>query len=90
MNLQDALYGRIVMLCKERSISFYELSYRAAVPVTTLKHILDKSTKNPGIFTVNRICDGLDMKLADFLISRFLQKLQKNPQALPYMVIKLL
>ena len=58
--------NRINDLCKKRGISYYALSYKSAVPLTTLLHIVDGSTKNPGILTVIKICEGLDISLKDF------------------------
>ena len=63
---QKILANRINDLCKKRGISYYALSYKSAVPLTTLLHIVDGSTKNPGILTIIRICDGLEISLKDF------------------------
>ena len=66
MNVQKKLSQRIQRLCKNQGISFYTLSYKAAVPMTTLMHIINCSTKNPGIFTIIKICNGLNMTIKDF------------------------
>ncbi len=66
MEKQNILADRIKNLCEERGISYYALSYKSEVPLTTLLHIVDGSTKNPGIFTVFKICGGLDVTLRDF------------------------
>ena len=52
MKTQDMLVDRINNLCKEKNMSYYTLSYRSTVPLTTLMHIMDKSTLNPGIITL--------------------------------------
>lgn len=66
MKEQRILVGRIEYLCKERGISYYVLSYRSTVPMPTLMHILNFSTRNPGIFTLGKICSGLGISLKDF------------------------
>ncbi|MCI8831113.1 MAG: helix-turn-helix domain-containing protein [Lachnospiraceae bacterium] len=66
MEEQKILAKRIEFLCKEKNLSYYELSYKAAVPLTTLMHIMDGSTKNPGLFTISKICGGLRISLKDF------------------------
>lgn len=66
MSAQKILVKRIKYLCKERGISYYALSYRSTVPLQTLMHILDYSTRNPGIFTLAKICNGLGITLKDF------------------------
>lgn len=47
-------------------MSYYALSYESAVPITTLMHIVDKTTKNPGVLTIGKLCDGLGITLKDF------------------------
>ncbi|MBQ8626357.1 MAG: helix-turn-helix transcriptional regulator, partial [Agathobacter sp.] len=49
-----------------KGMSYYTLSYRSTVPLTTLLHILDGSTKNPGILTIIKLCDGLGISLQEF------------------------
>lgn len=66
MKAQDVLVERINNLCKERQMSYYALSYKAAVPMTTLMHIVDKSTANPGVLTISKLCDGLEITLKEF------------------------
>ena len=66
MEEQKRLAKRINFLCQKQSISYYTLSYRSAVPMTTLMHIMDGSTKNPGLFTIVKICNGLNMTVKDF------------------------
>lgn len=66
MEEQKKLAKRIDYLCRIQGISYYRLSYLSAVPMTTLMHIMDCSTKNPGIFTIIKICNGLNMTVKDF------------------------
>ena len=69
MGAKDKLANRIKYLCKKNRISYYTLSYKSAVPMTTLMHIINCSTKNPGIFTILKICNGLDITIRDFFDS---------------------
>ena len=64
--VQEILVARINELCKERDMSFYTLSYKSTIPLTTLIHIMEGNTKNPGIFTIMKICDGLGVTLQEF------------------------
>jgi len=63
---QKVLADRINTFCKQKDISYYSLSYKSTVPLTTLLHIVDGSTKNPGIFTIIKICEGLGVTLKEF------------------------
>lgn len=69
MEGKDKLANRIKYLCKKNQISYYTLSYKSTVPMTTLMHIINCSTKNPGIFTLIKICNGLDITIKDFFDS---------------------
>lgn len=66
MDEQKKVVKRINYLCQKQGISYYQLSYRSAVPITTLMHIIDCTTKNPGIFTIIKICNGLNITIKDF------------------------
>ena len=63
---QDTAVERINNLCKEKRMSYYALSYASAVPMTTLMHIVDKTTVNPGVITLSKLCDGLGITLKEF------------------------
>lgn len=77
-NQQKILINRINDLCKRQGISYYSLSYKSAVPLTTLLHIVDGSTKNPGIITIIKLCDGLGVSVKDFFDTEEFRKLQNE------------
>ena len=58
--------NRIYQLSKERAITPNALSYSAGISQSTVKSILNGESKNPGIVTIKKICDGLDITLIDF------------------------
>ncbi len=66
MKAQELLVERINYFCKEKRMSYYALSYESAVPMTTLMHIIDKSTVNPGILTLGKLCEGFGITLQEF------------------------
>lgn len=63
---QEVLINRIGTLCKDRNLTLYKLSYKSTVPMTTLSHIMDGTTENPGIFTLFKICVGLEISVEEF------------------------
>lgn len=69
MQEQKILSKRIANLCKQKGISYYLLSYKSTVPITTLMHIVNCSTKNPGIFTIIKLCNGLNISIKEFFDS---------------------
>lgn len=58
--------ARILSLCEERSITPNGLSYISAVPQATIKSILNGESRNPGIVTIKKICDGFGISLGTF------------------------
>jgi len=63
---QKILIDRINQLCKDRGLSYYTLSHKTGVPLSTLMHIMDGTVKNPGIFTIVRLCAGMNVALPEF------------------------
>lgn len=63
---QQIIRERIVLLCEEQALSYYTLAYRASMPLTSLMNILDGASTNPGVYNIMKICDGLDMTMAEF------------------------
>lgn len=66
MKMQEAVVIRIKMLCKERQISVNRLATISAVAPSTMKNIIKGNSRNPGVVTVAKICDGLEIPVADF------------------------
>ena len=65
MNSSEAVIKRINDLCFEKRMSYYALAYRSAIPKSTLMNIMNGT--NPTISTLNKICNGLEMNLMEFL-----------------------
>ena len=57
---------RILELCQERNITPNGLSYLAGVSQSTIKSILNGESKNPGVVTLKKLCDGFEITLAEF------------------------
>lgn len=66
MGIYDVVVKRIYELCKERNITPNALSYLSGISQSTIKSILNGESKNPGIVTIKKICDGLDITIVDF------------------------
>ncbi len=66
MCIHEFVVNRIYQLCRERDITPNALSYLAGVSQSTIKSILNGESKNPGISTLKKICDGLDITLIQF------------------------
>ena len=66
MNTQETVARRIRQLCRERGLTPNGISNLAAVPQSTVKSILNGESKNPGIVSIKKLCDGLDITLGEF------------------------
>ena len=63
---QKILSNRIEKIRKIKKLRNYTVARYGDVPVSTLMHITKGDTKNPGIFTVLRICEGLGVTPSEF------------------------
>ena len=66
MNAKDAVARRIQVLCAQRSITVNELANRCGVTPSTIYSMLNQKSKNPGVVSVQKICDGLDISVRPF------------------------
>ncbi len=78
MDTRQAVVERIIELSRERSITPNALSYLAAVPQSTIKSILNAESLNPGIVTIKKLCDGLEVSLPEFFDSKIFRNLEQE------------
>lgn len=57
---------RIRQLCKEKDKTPNWIAEFSGVPQSTLKSILNGESKNPGISTIKKLCDGFGITLGQF------------------------
>ncbi|MDR0859181.1 MAG: helix-turn-helix transcriptional regulator [Oscillospiraceae bacterium] len=80
MKTRAAVAERIEQLCKERGITINALSYSAGVANSTIKGIFYERSKNPGVVTIKKLCDGLDITLAQFFDTDTFNNLEQELQ----------
>ena len=80
MNTQEATAKRIVELCWQHDITINGLATVSAVPPSTLKNIISGVSKNPGIVTIKKLCDGLNISIIDFFDSKLFKDLEQEIQ----------
>lgn len=66
MGIYEVTAKRIRELCNERKITPNGLSYISGVSQSTIKSILNGESKNPGIVTIKKLCDGLEITVGEF------------------------
>lgn len=66
MNTQETVALRIKQLCLQKGFTPNGIAVHSAVPQGTIKSILNGESKNPGITTIKKLCDGFDITLGEF------------------------
>ena len=66
MGIYDFVVKRIYGLCNQKGITPNALSYLCGISQSTIKSILNGESKNPGIVTIKKICDGFDISVVEF------------------------
>lgn len=64
--MKDAIVERFRQLCAERGISYTELARLAGVTPSTVYSMLQSERRDISVVTVKKLCDGLDISIADF------------------------
>ena len=66
MNTKNAVAKRMIDLCNQKNIAINALANMAGIPPSTLYSMLNEKSQNPGIVTIKKLCDGLDISLREF------------------------
>ena len=66
MNTKEAVAMRIIELCNERNIATNALANISGVSPSTVYSMLNEKSKNPGVVSIKKICDGLEITLSEF------------------------
>ena len=66
MNTKSAVAKRIIELCDERNIAINTLANLSGVSPSTVYSMLNEKSQNPGVVSIKKLCDGLDITLREF------------------------
>ena len=66
MTAKEAVSARILELCRERNIAVNALATHSGVSPSTVYSMLNEKSQNPGVVSLQKLCDGLDITLRDF------------------------
>lgn len=78
MSIAQATRERIADICYEKRLNYCHLSSLSGVPYTTIKSIVYSQSKNPGIVTLKKICDGLDISITEFFDTETFRTLEQE------------
>ncbi len=78
MRITEAVKRRFEELCYERDLNFCKLASISGVPYTTVKSIFYGQSKNPGIATIKKLCDGLEISIPDFFDTEYFRAIEQE------------
>ncbi|MBQ7896237.1 MAG: helix-turn-helix transcriptional regulator [Oscillospiraceae bacterium] len=78
MNTKQAVAKRILALCTEHEITVNALATASGVPPSTIYSMLSEKSKNPGVVSLKKICDGLEISIRDFFDSELFDNLEQE------------
>ncbi|MCL1882928.1 MAG: helix-turn-helix domain-containing protein [Defluviitaleaceae bacterium] len=78
MDTREAVQNRVIELCQAKRWSFNALANYSGIPSGTMKNIVNGRSQNPGIVTIKKICDGLEISLGEFFNTADFQTLEQE------------
>ncbi len=78
MLIKEAIEKRIIELCNERRIAINALANISGVSPSTVYSILNEKSQNPGVCSIKKICDGLDITIRQFFDSNLFDGLEQE------------
>lgn len=78
MNITEAVKKRFDELCYKQGLNYCKLASVSGVPYTTVKSIFYNKSKNPGIATIKKLCDGLGITVTEFFDTDYFRNLEQE------------
>ncbi|MBR7117398.1 MAG: helix-turn-helix transcriptional regulator [Clostridia bacterium] len=78
MNTKRAVAIRIQELCAKRNIAVNTLANLAGVSPSTVYSMLNDKSQNPGVVSIKKLCDGLDISLREFFDSPIFDEIEQE------------
>ena len=78
MSTKEAVAARILELCDERGIAINALANISGVSPSTVYSMLNQKSKNPGVVSIKKICDGLEITVRKFFDSALFDETEQE------------
>ena len=78
MLIKEAVEKRILELCTDRNIAINALGNISGVSPSTIYSMLNEKSKNPGIVSLKKLCDGLEISIREFFDSDLFDDLEQE------------
>lgn len=66
MTTKQAVAQRIIDLCTQKDIAVNALANISGVSPSTVYSMLNEKSMNPGIVSIKKLCDGLEISVREF------------------------
>lgn len=66
MNAKQAVALRILALCRERDLAVNALANLSGAAPSTIYSMLNSKSQNPGVVSIQKLCDGLGISVREF------------------------
>ena len=78
MNTKEAVAARILELCNQRNIAVNALANISGIPPSTIYSMLNTKSQNPGVVSIKKLCDGLDISIREFFSSPLFDDIEQE------------
>lgn len=78
MNTKEAVAKRILQLCEERNIAINALATISGVSPSAIYSMLNEKSMNPGVVSIKKLCDGLEISIREFFDSDLFDNLEQE------------
>lgn len=78
MNTKEAVARRIIELCDEKKIAINALARMSGVSPSTVYSMLNEKSQNPGVVSIKKLCDGMDITIREFFDSDLFNELEQE------------
>ena len=78
MTTKEAVAQRILELCSEHNMAINALANISGVAPSTLYSILNEKSQNPGVVSIKKLCDGLEITIREFFDSPLFDDLEQE------------
>lgn len=78
MNTKEAVAKRILELCEQRNLAVNALASISGISPSTVYSMLNEKSQNPGIVSIKKLCDGLEISIREFFDSDLFDGLEQE------------
>ena len=78
MNTKEAVARRIIELCRERDLAVNALANISGIAPSTIYSMLNQKSKNHGVVSIKKICDGLQITVREFFDSELFDETEQE------------